>query len=1280
MGARRWVVTALVFVLAQAGGALAWTLPARAVVSQFGSQGEEAGQFEEVRSVAVDQASGDVYLLDSRNRRIDKFSGEGAFVLAWGWGVADGVTQGLQTCTTSCFAATGRGPAAGQFGGEPGGLAVDDDPLSASYEDVYVADDSNNRVEKFSPSGVFLGMFGGEVNEDGTNVCLASEKCQAGKEGHGNGEFEVMRGGIAVDSNGDVFVGDRDRVQKFSPEGAFIGAFAVAETYPRSLAVDSSGDFYVVSTEGASGRVLLEYASSGTFLRALDAEGAPLAVTVDPSGDLFVGNVRNILEYGPGGEQLASFDQEGPGDDGSRGIAFGETIDRIYVPGAEVVRLLSLPPPGPLVLAGSESATGVLPRTATLNATVNPEGKPTTYRFEYGTSTAYGTSIPVPDGEIPGSFNDTPVTAELSGLSIDTLYHYRIVATNSAGTSVGPDETFTTLPPASIDSESISNVASSSATVEGQINPLGADTTYQFEYGTSAAYGASAPEPEGDAGPGSSDVQVNFHLQGLEPATTYHYRLVARNVLGVTAGADRVFTTQPAVGGRATLPDARAWEMVSPLDKQGAALEPVGEQGSAMQASADGDGMTYIANGATEADPQGNRALEMTQLLSVRGTGGWVTRDIDTPNETVGGYLIGQGDEYLLFSSDLSLGLVEPRADTPLPPLPKGAEETVYLRDDRTGGYEALVTAGNVQPGVKFGSNQPAGLVEVVFASPDLSHVVVSSPAALTSDAREGGGRLLYEWAGGKLALASVLPNREPVSGALGQNGATVRHAVSDDGSRIVWSTSSNVYLRDMVAKETVQVDAANGVKEPAIDGAEFQTASSDGSRVFFTSTSRLTLDSTASATRNLADLYVFEVTSTHGEPLAGRLTDLTVDGHAGETADVRGVIGASEDGTSVFFAAAGLLGDATEHGPSGGADLYVESYNQAAKGWSAPKLVASLSGVDSPTWGEGLKSPLQVMTSRVSPDGGFLAFMSSLPLTGYDSRDARSGVADEEVFLYDSATGRVSCVSCDPTGARPVGTFDVYLQTLSPGAEAWGAHWLAGLIPSWNPIDVVHSLVQSRFLDDSGRLFFGTPQALVPGDTNGTWDVYEYEPVGVGDCSQGSPLLQVGLGGCVGLISSGGSSEESMFLDASESGDDVFFLTKAGLSPADGDGLFDVYDARVCSGSRPCLPVPPVAPPACSTSDSCKPAPTPQPEGLGAPASQTFSGAGNVSGAEPNKGVGARSLTRARKLSRALAVCRKKPKRKRTACQRQARRRYGSGARAKRSNVNEGLPVRAGR
>ena len=469
--------------------------------------------------------------------------------------------------------------------------------------------------------------------------------------------------------------------------------------------------------------------------------------------------------------------------------------------------------------------------------------------------------------------------------------------------------------------------------------------------------------------------------------------------------------------------------------------------------------------------------------------------------------------------------------------------------------------------------------------------------------------------------------------------------------------------MRDMTRKETVQLDTAEPGAEGGLGTAEFQTASEDGSRVFFTDTQRLTIGSTASG--RTPDLYEFELAG-GGGPLVGKLTDLTVDTDAGESADVLGTIpGASEDGSYAYFVANGVLGDGAEHGATRGnckeagspalktCNLYVAHYDGTS--WTTT-FIAALSGEDAPDWADG-QADLTDLTSRVSPSGRFLAFMSERSLTGYDNRDTNSGEPDEEVFLYDANSDRLVCASCNPTGARPSGVFDsLEHEPIGAGDRVWTGHWLAGNIPGWTPSRLGGALYQSRYLSNGGRLFFNSSDTLVPQDTNGLENVYEYEPPGVGDCEGSSETFSERSGGCVGLISSGTSSEESAFLDASASGDDVFFLTTSPLVPQDVDSSYDVYDAHVCSASAPCA-ASSTGPPPCATADSCRVAPALQPGIFGPSGSATFSGAGNVAPLVAKLTL--KSLTAAQKLANALKGCKKKPTKKRVVCESRAKKRY---------------------
>jgi len=452
-----------------------------------------------------------------------------------------------------------------------------------------------------------------------------------------------------------------------------------------------------------------------------------------------------------------------------------------------------------------------------------------------------------------------------------------------------------------------------------------------------------------------------------------------------------------------------------------------------------------------------------------------------------------------------------------------------------------------------------------------------------------------------------------------------------------------------------------------------FQLASRDGSRVLFTDTQRLSKDS--GVVPNQADLYECVIVETAGK-LGCKLADLTPSPGGGEAADVQGgVIGASEDGSWVYFVANGVLGDGAERGAVHG-DCKVSS----AKGegtcnlyaWhdGTTHLVAVVAGEDYPDW-TGEEGNLGQLTARVSPNGRWLAFMSQRSLTGYDNHDAFSGKPDEEVYLYHAegpGSGSLACASCNPSGGRPVGVeYKKLDDKLVGGDRVWSKEtWIAANVPGWTP-SRGQALYQSRYLSDEGRLFFNSRDALVPQDVNNNQDVYQYEPAGVGDCTGSSASFSQAAGGCASLISSGRAAGESAFLDASESGGDVFFLSGERLVSRDVDTALDVYDAHVCTVGAPCLSEPSLPPP-CATAEACRSAPTPQPGIFGSPSSATFSGQGNLTPPAPAvvKPKTAAQI-RAEKLTRALRACLKKhDRRKRAACQRRAHRRYGPAKRAR--------------
>lgn len=335
---------------------VALVAPAAQGFVRFGSFGHGDGQFFEPHGIAVDHRSGGIFVLDTDNHRIERFSPSGRFQMASGWGVADGRTRALQTCRARCHEGlAGAGPGQLSFAQ---GLTIDQGSRRRSHGDLYLADIWNYRVQKFSPQGRFLLMFGAQVNESarrrhertGEDRCPVrpGDRCAKGVKEGGRGHFEFAVEGnfVAVGPHGDVYVGDRNRVEVFSEEGVFRREVALSPP-PRSsggelggvsgLLVDSAGDLYVIRN-GVSG--VREYAPDGRPLRSFDDKGEPAwpegpapAMELDDTGHLFIdafdGRHHAILEYSLHGQLLASFD-EGQ-EDALHGFAYSPRTGDLYL-------------------------------------------------------------------------------------------------------------------------------------------------------------------------------------------------------------------------------------------------------------------------------------------------------------------------------------------------------------------------------------------------------------------------------------------------------------------------------------------------------------------------------------------------------------------------------------------------------------------------------------------------------------------------------------------------------------------------------------------------------------------------------------------------------------------------------------------------------------------------------------------------------------------------------------------------------------------------------------
>jgi hypothetical protein len=1146
----------------------------------------------------------------------------------------------------------GAGTPSGRFvAGGVGDVSVDGSLGGWQVGDVYVVNSVADVVDVFRP-----GVGGKE------EFVTAIEGPEAGVP------FTGVSGVAVSGLNGDVYVADAHKMVDVLKPTAITGQYELTGhlTGPpptntfrevRGLAVDSgSGEVYV--SEGQFGAVD-QFDATGAF------EGR---LTGTPSGGL-----EDVLSVAVDGVSHRVFVAE------KRQV--GVSVD---VFGGDVV----LP-----TVVTSTPPVEVAPRSAELAGTLNPvKAGPATCAFVWGTTEALGEATecegagskanPVPEGNAA-----MPVEAKLSGLTPDTTYFYRLQGTNEHGTNAGEvSETrqFTTPGPGTR-SESVAEVNATAATLQASIEPHGEATRYYFQYTTAnttacdanpAACTAVPVAPGSEIPAGESAVEVSQSVSALIPSTVYHYRVVTVRRYGTAQaetfpGPDRKFMTQGA-RRESALPDGRAWELVSPPDKHGASIQPINEEG-VIQASVNGDAMTYLATSPV-AEAEGNSKDD--QIISTRGPAGWRSQVIATPHEKPSGARAGQGEEYKAFSSDLAQGLVEPFGEG-LPLLSEDAsEQAAYLRTDYAEGepasqctsscYQSLLIScpelgqacrqtveehANLPVGTKF-----AGQTLFLYATGDLKHIIIKSRVGLTVGTSGG----IYEWSGGVLSYIA--------------EASTGIKSVSTDGRLVVFEGASEglsgLLLRDVATKATIKLNAVTTGTGQGLSFPVFGAATPDGRRVFFTDQQRLTSDSGAAIEK--ADLYECEIEFGANGAMC-KLADRTPLSDGSGSASVMGILGADEDGSTLYFVADGVLTGSgtpgtcvgiTQRPPNTSCNLYMDHDGVTT-------FVARLSGEDKPNW----STDLHEHTSRVSSSGDWLVFMSDRSLTGYDNRDVVSGLPDEEVFEYHATDRSLTCVSCDPSGARPRGIEYVHLASGNGGLVGGDRVWedgqgIAGSVPGWTPFETGESVHQSRYLSDSGRVFFNSSVGLVSGDGNGSEDVYEFEPPGVSGCSEGSGLFVAAEGGCLGLISGGTSGKESAFLDASESGGDVFFLSSARLVASDVDTSVDVYDAHECTAASSCIEASSAVSPPCDTGDSCRAAPSPQPGIFGAPSSATFVGTGNLA-AIPSPAVRpkVKSTTREQKLGKALKACHMDKRRaRRRSCEKEAQRKFGGKDRPKKT------------
>ncbi len=519
-----------------------------------------------VKQDAVDPANGDVYLANS------------------GFGQNPGTVTKFDSSGVFQFQITGSETPQGFF--KPVGVAVD------ASGDLYVADREVPVIDKFTSSGKYIEQFASPgaaailaVGPEGNlYVGLAGQVREYSLTGApvncpgGSNVLTVEGGGgaVAIDpSDGHIFAS-----AKTPSEGSIVAEYdSLCATVPNArLGAHEFSPAEVGIGIGVNGTTHNVYASvfqhefalvfgpvtlpdvvTGAPATSITRSAATVSGTVNPDETSVTTcevEYGVTIEYGESAPCSQSLPLEG-----NSPLPVSAELKFSYPPASLVHYRFkagnasgsnvgvdhtffteSLSPP----VVGGLLASNVTQFSATLNGTLKTSEGLVDYRFQYGTTTAYGSVEPIPDNYAPITNETVTMSQPIQGLQAGTTYHYRLVASSPGATEVrGPDETFTTLPiPApAVETGGASSVGVGAATLSGAIDPHGWDTTYLFQYGTSTAYGSSWPTVQVDMGALEGAQPVVVKIPNLLPGTVYHYRLVASNGGGTSYGADGTFTT-----------------------------------------------------------------------------------------------------------------------------------------------------------------------------------------------------------------------------------------------------------------------------------------------------------------------------------------------------------------------------------------------------------------------------------------------------------------------------------------------------------------------------------------------------------------------------------------------------------------------------------------------------------------------------------------------------------------------------------------------------------------
>ncbi len=1147
-----------------------------------------------------------------------------------------------------------------------------------------------------------------------------------------------------------------------------------AHASPASVAVDEAGNIYAVdlsynsksksvSREGAA----VEFSPEGVFLRAFTGEDTPgigedhegfggelRGVAIDPAtGDVLISvyNPREggvVDEFGPSG----GFVNQITGFEVSPGVRVGlkdpsEMVvdsrgDLYVVDGVEhVVDVF-----GPGLFYPSlklSEASAVSSSEASLVGSVNPEGlELSECRFEYVTESVFleegfsktETRECVPsaskvsedvkeeikdggDGRVP-----VGVGVTLKGLLGGVTYRYRLVARTAGaagGVEVSEPLGFTTSAAPRLVSSSVSNVSSSFVDLNAEIGPFGLATSYRFEYDTrpyvgSESHGVSVPVPDASIGSGGvtggTIVSVVQQVAGLQPGTTYYYRVVAENSSGVTRGAvcggvpasDCTFSTLPLTGEG--LPDGRAYELVTPSNK-GSAEDMFGAVNTGYEYNdfnnfdvgySSEEGEEFLLETRAAFGSFAAAANNLYVFKRDEQDKDWLTIPVASPSLGV------QSFEY---TGDV----FDPSSFSSL-----GVSDKVGAQASSSGLHDLSLVG---PPGGPYTEIHNENYTEknvgtlIVGASYDLSDLILeSTDHTLASNVKgqDPDSHTLYEWANGKFTPVSM-----NTKGTVFQCGAVLgqgivsgsRHnAVSADGSEVFFTAPDpyaestgngcwggeaspqtnppQLYLHSTTPSVTGTVELSKpekGVSDPtcalleeACHPAVYVGASENGSKVFFISEGELTSEAVSLKLED-PELYECEIIQEKAGASC-KLTRISAGENnspvreAGSTsAHVWTVPTVSNDGSEVYFTAFGALApgaSALNVENPGPVNLY--RYDTET---SKTVYVTTVNTLDYPennqlAWDGHAHMSIDfgggALEARANwyatPDGHYLLFAArSEPPDGYSTVEA--GAGDCPVYSTEHSAPLGHC--------SEVYRYDTELPVSQdkpgvPNNPVCVSCDPSGALPVSNAFFATTAASKSpaggavRAMSDNGScVFFDSADPLVKQAQNQTLDVYEWEAYGSGHCetnpSSGISVCELAQG-CIYLISSGDDPTPSYFVGADSKGNNVFFGTHARLAPQDNDESGDLYDARIGGG----FSVPSNTGP-CEGNTCQNPVPTPIDA---TPSSLTFIGPENINETK-SATTRAKTLTNAEKLKDALKACKKKPKARRKKCETEAHKHY---------------------